>query len=234
MPPTSNHENPKKKLWKSPKERTPRDKRTHDVPRQIFYTYHERFIQDLASRSNIEPSLKMNHEALQLAYGKPKGKGKLGSKWIRVPRVGCHPTSTKFIWGQPKDENTPTNIVVDTRTPWRVILKIFIVAPSDGCTSIASLRSTNATLAIMVRALYFKASRRRPSSVESPASFLWWTTANQCSLTLISTDVCLAATAVSTRSCLWGSTKEPYTISSCCSCHHAVCTWSCRPSSPSK
>jgi hypothetical protein len=45
----------------------PGDKRTQDEPRRIFYTYRETFIQSLASHPNIQPSLKMNHEALMLA-----------------------------------------------------------------------------------------------------------------------------------------------------------------------
>jgi hypothetical protein len=52
-PPNPSHENPKKKLQKSPKGKTLGDKRTHDEPCQIFYKYHERFIQGLASRPNI-------------------------------------------------------------------------------------------------------------------------------------------------------------------------------------
>jgi hypothetical protein len=46
---------------------TSRDKDTLDEPRLIFYMYHEWFIQGLARRSNIQPSLKMNHEALKQA-----------------------------------------------------------------------------------------------------------------------------------------------------------------------
>jgi hypothetical protein len=74
-PPTNLHENPKKKLRKSPG-RISGNKRTQDEPRQNFYTCHKRFIHGVPSCPNILPSLKMNHEALMLAYGKPKGKGK--------------------------------------------------------------------------------------------------------------------------------------------------------------
>jgi hypothetical protein len=52
------------------------DKETLDEPRRIFYTYHERFIQGLTRRPNIQPSVEINHEAFKLAYRKPKGKGK--------------------------------------------------------------------------------------------------------------------------------------------------------------
>jgi hypothetical protein len=52
------------------------DKETLYEPRRIFYTYHGWFIQGLESRPNIQPSLKVNHEALKLAYGKPKGREK--------------------------------------------------------------------------------------------------------------------------------------------------------------
>jgi hypothetical protein len=107
-PPNPSHENPNKRLQKSQKGKTPGDKETLDEPHRIFYTYNGRFIQGLASRPNIQPSLNMNHEALKQAYGKPMGRGK--------PR---------------KQMNTRIHAPKGT-------LGILVVAPSDRCPTIAS------------------------------------------------------------------------------------------------
>ena len=75
-PQTSHHENPQKELRKSSKGKTLGDKERLDEPRQSFYTYHERFIQGLASRLNIHPSHKISHEALKLGLRKTKEESK--------------------------------------------------------------------------------------------------------------------------------------------------------------
>jgi hypothetical protein len=50
-------------------------------------------------------------------------------------------------------------------TPLRALRGFVVVAPSEGCASIASLRSTNATLAIMPCVVCFKANQRpRPQT----------------------------------------------------------------------
>jgi hypothetical protein len=43
----------------------------------------------------------------------------------------------------------------------------------------------------------------------------------------------LGSHVVPARPWYWGSTKKPSTTSSCCSCHHAVCTWPRWPPGPS-
>jgi hypothetical protein len=40
-PPNLRHENPKKRLRKSPKRENERDNKSLDEPRRIIYTYHE-------------------------------------------------------------------------------------------------------------------------------------------------------------------------------------------------
>jgi hypothetical protein len=95
-------------------------------------------------------------------------------------------------------------------TPLKGTLGICVVGPLDGCTSTASLRSSNTTLAIMLRVLRFEASWRpvttnwsdrfhqpvRPVSacqphgvfvlgfVAQPSNLvvLWWTTVNPANL----------------------------------------------------
>jgi hypothetical protein len=59
---------PRKNSENHQKEKHRETKEALDELHRVFYTYHERFIQGLASRPNIQPSLKMNHEALKLAY----------------------------------------------------------------------------------------------------------------------------------------------------------------------
>jgi hypothetical protein len=43
----------------------------------------------------------------------------------------------------------------------------------------------------------------------------------------------LSSHVVPARPWFWGSTKKPSTTSSCCSCHHAACTWPHWPPGPS-
>jgi hypothetical protein len=64
---------------------------------------------------------------------------------------------------------------------------------------------------------------------------LWWTTGNPANLVWPPTNLhsWLGPHVVPARSWLGGSTKEPYTTWSCCSCHHAARTWPRRPPGPS-
>jgi hypothetical protein len=47
-----------------------------EEPRQIIYTYHERFIQGLASARSSFPLTRSHHEALKLVLEIPKEKGR--------------------------------------------------------------------------------------------------------------------------------------------------------------
>jgi hypothetical protein len=59
-PPKLHHKNPKKRLRKSTKRENGKDNKSLEEPRRIYYTYQERFIQDLACHPVIHPSLKIS------------------------------------------------------------------------------------------------------------------------------------------------------------------------------
>jgi hypothetical protein len=60
------HGNSKKKLRKSPKRKNGRNTTSLEEPCRIIYTYHERFIQGLASTRSSFPLTRSHHEALKL------------------------------------------------------------------------------------------------------------------------------------------------------------------------
>jgi hypothetical protein len=65
-PPKLPHEKSMKKLRKSPKGKTGGTQPSLEEPRRIIYTYHERFIQGLASARSSFPLTRSHHEALKL------------------------------------------------------------------------------------------------------------------------------------------------------------------------
>jgi hypothetical protein len=60
------HGNSKKRLRKSPKRKTGGTQTSLEESRRIIYTYHEGFIQGLASARSSFPLTRSHHEALKL------------------------------------------------------------------------------------------------------------------------------------------------------------------------
>jgi hypothetical protein len=65
-PPNLPHRNSKKRLRKSLNGKTGGTQPSLEEPRRIVYTYHERFIQGLASARSSFPLTRSHHEALKL------------------------------------------------------------------------------------------------------------------------------------------------------------------------
>jgi hypothetical protein len=65
-PPNLPHRNSKKRLRKSVNGKTGGTQPSLEEPRRIVYTYHERFIQGLASARSSFPLTRSHHEALKL------------------------------------------------------------------------------------------------------------------------------------------------------------------------
>jgi hypothetical protein len=95
----------KKGLWKSPKRKNGKDtsKPWGTTPNDLYIP--KRFIQGLACRPIILLSHKISPWSSQASPRNSKGKrkGRIGKKWDRVPRDGCHPLTPWVIWRQPED-----------------------------------------------------------------------------------------------------------------------------------
>jgi hypothetical protein len=74
------------------------------TPNHLYILW--RFIQGIACRPIILPSHKIPLGSSQANPGNSKGKMEeenSKTKWVRVPRDGCHPLTTWVIWRQPKN-----------------------------------------------------------------------------------------------------------------------------------
>jgi hypothetical protein len=96
--------NPRKGSENHQKGKTGGTQPSLEEPRWIIYTYHERFIQGLASAWSSFPLTRSHHEALKLVLEilRKIGRENRKTKWARVPRDGCHPLTPWVIWW-PKD-----------------------------------------------------------------------------------------------------------------------------------
>jgi hypothetical protein len=65
-PPKLPHRKTKKRLRKSPNGKSGGTQSSLEAPRQMIYTYHERFIQGLASARSSFHLIRSHHEALKL------------------------------------------------------------------------------------------------------------------------------------------------------------------------
>jgi hypothetical protein len=127
--------------------------RTLEESRWTFYTYHEIFVQGLDCLLNIHPSVKISSWSSQDSLvGRKKTKEANDLGFQEMASILSPINLYEGNW----KTNYPYYITEDTR-PQRTHWEFFVVAPPDGCASTTSLRSTNATLAIMTCVLHFEA-----------------------------------------------------------------------------